>query len=66
MLALCGLALTTEPGKAAEACTVFRVARTITSAEGIAKRTLALFDALAAADRGGILAGIRQAVEATD
>jgi len=65
-LALCGLALTTEPGKAAEACTVFRAARAITSAEGIVRRTLALFDALAAADRGGILAGTRQAVEAAD
>ena len=65
-LALCGLALTTEPGKAAEACTVFRAARAITSAEGIVRRTLALFDALAAAERGGILAGTRQAVEAAD
>ena len=65
-LALCGLALTTEPGKAAEACTVFRAARAITSADGIVRRTLALFDALAAADRGGILAGTRQAVEAAD
>ena len=65
-LALCGLALTTEPGKAAEACTVFRAARAITSADGIVRRTLALFDALAAADQGGILAGTRQAVEAAD
>jgi tetratricopeptide (TPR) repeat protein len=65
-LALCGLALTTEPGKTAEACTVFRAARALTSAEGIVKRTLALFDALAAADRGGILAGTRQAAEAAD
>jgi len=63
-LALCGLALTTEPGRAAEACPVFRAARAITSAEGIVRRTLALFDALAAADRGGILAETRQAVEA--
>ena len=61
-LALCGLALTTDPGKAAEAATVFRAARAITSADGIIRRTLALFDALAAADRGGILAGIRPAV----
>ena len=65
-LALCGLALTTEPGKSAEACTVFRAARAITSAEGIVRRTRALFDALAAADPGGILAGTRQAVEAAD
>jgi hypothetical protein len=65
-LALCGHALTTEPGKAAEACTVFRAARAKTSADGIVRRTLALFDAPAAADRGGILAGTRQAVEAAD
>ena len=62
-LALCGLALTTDPGKAAEAATVFRAARAITSADGIVRGTLALFDALAVADRGGILAGTRQAVE---
>jgi tetratricopeptide (TPR) repeat protein len=65
-LALCGLALTTEPAEAAEACTVFRAARAITSAKGVVRRTLALFDALAAADQGGILAGTRQAVEAAD
>jgi tetratricopeptide (TPR) repeat protein len=65
-LALCGLALTTEPGKAAEACTVFHAARAVTSADGIVRRTLALFDALAATDRGGILAGTRQAVEAAN
>jgi len=34
-LALCGLALTTDPAKAAQAATVFRAARTITSADGI-------------------------------
>jgi tetratricopeptide (TPR) repeat protein len=62
-LALCGLALTTESGKAAEASTMFRAARAVTSADGIVRRTLALFNALAAADMGGILAGIRQAVE---
>jgi len=65
-LALCGLALTTEPGKAAEAATVFRAARAITSADGIVRHTLALFDALAAADRGGILTGTRQAAAAAD
>ena len=62
-LALCGLALTTDPGNAAEAATVFRAARAITTADGIIRRTLALFDALAAADPGGILAPIRPAVE---
>jgi tetratricopeptide (TPR) repeat protein len=65
-LALCGLALTTEPGTAADACTVFRAARAITSADGIVRRTLALFDTLAAADQGGILTGTRHAVEAAD
>jgi len=65
-LALCGLALTTSPSEAAEACTVFRAARAITSADGIVRRTLALFDALAAADQGGILAGTRHAAEAAD
>jgi tetratricopeptide (TPR) repeat protein len=65
-LALCGLALTTEPGKAAEACTVFRAARSVTSADGIVRRTLALFDAQAAADQGGILAGTRQAAASAD
>jgi hypothetical protein len=63
-LALCGLALTTEPGNAAEAAMAFLAARAITSAEGIVRRTLALFDDLAAADQGAILAGTRQAVEA--
>jgi len=61
-LALSGLALTTDPGKAAEACEMFRAARAITSADGIVRWTLALFNAVAATDRGGILAGIRQAV----
>jgi tetratricopeptide (TPR) repeat protein len=65
-LALCGLALTTDPGKAAEASTVFCAARAISSADNVVRRILALFDALAAADQGGILAGIRQAVEAAD
>ena len=57
-LALCGLALTTDPGKAAEAAMAFRAARAITSADGIVKQTVALFDALALADRDGILAAI--------
>ena len=62
-LALCGLALSTDPGKAVEAAAVFRAARAITSADGIVQQTLALFDALAAADRGGIVAGIRPEVQ---
>jgi hypothetical protein len=62
-LALCGLALTTEPSNAAMAATAFLAARTIISADGITGRVLALFDALAAADPGGILATIRPAAE---
>ena len=62
-LALCGLALTTDPTKAAEASTVFRAARTITSADGIVNQALALFNALAATDRADILTGIRPALK---
>ena len=62
-LALSGLALTTDPDQAAEAAAVFSAARTITSANGIVHATLALFDALAAADRDGILAAIRPDAE---
>ena len=62
-LALCGLALTTDPDQAVEAAALFRTARAITSADGIVTATLALFDALAAADRGGLLAGIRPDAE---
>jgi tetratricopeptide (TPR) repeat protein len=61
-LALCGLALTTDPSSTAEATTAFVAAREITSADGIINQTLALFDVLAAADHGGILADIRPAV----
>jgi tetratricopeptide (TPR) repeat protein len=62
-LALCGLALTTDPAKAVEAATVFRAARTITSADGIVNQALALFNALAATDRAGILAQVRPALK---
>ena len=62
-LALCGLALTTDPDNVVEVSAVFRAARAITSADGIVRQTLALFDALAAADRGDILTGIRLEVE---
>lgn len=62
-LALAGLALTTDPDQAAEAAVVFRAARAITSAAGIVRQALALFDALAAADRSDILAGIRPEAE---
>jgi tetratricopeptide (TPR) repeat protein len=62
-LALCGLALTTDPAKADEAATVFRAARAITSADGIVGQALALFNVLAATDRVGILTGVRPALK---
>ena len=62
-LALCGLALTTNPEQAAEAAAVFRAARTITSVDGIVRQNLALFDALATADPNGILPAIRPDAE---
>jgi hypothetical protein len=62
-LALSGLALTMDPGKAVEASTIIRTARAMASADGFVRRTLALFSTLAAADRRGILAEIRQAME---
>ena len=65
-LALCGLALTADPESAAEAAEVFRAARAITSADGIVRQVLMLFDVLAAADRSGILAGIRPALAGPD
>jgi tetratricopeptide (TPR) repeat protein len=64
-LALCGLALTTDPQQAAEATAAFRAARAITSADGIVRQTLAVFDALAAADPGDVLADIRPAAQGT-
>jgi tetratricopeptide (TPR) repeat protein len=60
-LALCGLVLTGEPGQTAEACAAFRAARVITSAAGVVSQALALFDALAAADDGGVLDAVRPA-----
>ena len=60
-LALCGLALTTDPALAEQAATAFRAARVITSAAGVVGQVLELFDMLAAADDGGILAAVRPA-----
>jgi tetratricopeptide (TPR) repeat protein len=60
-LALCGLALTTDPALTGQAATAFRAARVITSAAGIVGQVLGLFDALAAADDGGVLAAVRPA-----
>jgi tetratricopeptide (TPR) repeat protein len=61
-LALCGLALTTDPEKAMEATTVFRAARAITSASGVVSQTVALLNVLTAADRNDILTAIRPAI----
>ena len=44
---------------------MFRAARAITSADGIARGPRALFDALAAADQGGILAPVRPVAAGT-
>ena len=62
-MARCGLALTTDPRTAAEAATVLHAAREITSADGITRHALALIDALAAADTGGIFARSHPAAE---
>ena len=60
-LALCGLAVTTDQALAGQAATAFRAARAVTSAAGIVGQVLELFDMLAAADDGGILAAVRPA-----
>jgi tetratricopeptide (TPR) repeat protein len=60
-LALCGLALTGEPGQATEAVAAFRAARAITSVPGAVSQVLELFDVLAAAGDGGVLAAVRPA-----
>jgi tetratricopeptide (TPR) repeat protein len=62
-LALCGLALTNDPNAASDASMVFLKARRIISADGIVKQNLALFNVLAVADRSGIIAGPRAALE---
>jgi tetratricopeptide (TPR) repeat protein len=61
-LALCGLMLAAHADKA-EAIAAFRAARAVISADGIVKQVLALFDALAVTDNGGILVGIRSSAE---
>jgi tetratricopeptide (TPR) repeat protein len=64
-LALCGLALSSDPAHAAEATAAFRAARSITRAKGVVSRVLALFDALAVADPAGVLAAVRPAAAGT-
>jgi tetratricopeptide (TPR) repeat protein len=60
-IALCGLALCGDEEKAIAARTAFQAARAITSAQGVVHRVLQLFDALALADEGHLLADIRPA-----
>jgi tetratricopeptide (TPR) repeat protein len=60
-LALCGLGLTEDPKRIAEAVAAYRAARAITKATGIVQRVLRLFDALAQADKHGVLAPVRAA-----
>ena len=58
-LALCGLALTNDPGHIDDAVRSFRAARAITTAPGILGRTQRLLDAIAAADSAGTLHSAR-------
>jgi hypothetical protein len=44
----------------------FRVARKATSAAGVVKRVLRVFDELAKCDQEGVLAEVRMAVELTN
>ena len=60
-LALSGLALCGETGRAADAIESYRAARRISRDAGTVKRVLQLFDALAVLDTGGTLAGVRAA-----
>jgi tetratricopeptide (TPR) repeat protein len=61
-LALCGLALTIDPGNAAEAAKVFLTARAITRANGVINQNVALFNVLVTTDRSDILSAIRPAI----
>ncbi|HJQ30684.1 MAG TPA: TIR domain-containing protein [Pyrinomonadaceae bacterium] len=60
-LALCGLAVCGDAGRAAEAVEAYRAARAINKDAGVVGRVLRLFDTLAEADAGGVLAGVRAA-----
>ncbi|HYN85363.1 MAG TPA: tetratricopeptide repeat protein [Pyrinomonadaceae bacterium] len=60
-LALCGLALCGDAGRAGEAAGAYRAARAINKDAGIRTRVLLLFDTLAEADVAGVLAGVRKA-----
>jgi tetratricopeptide (TPR) repeat protein len=60
-LALCGLALIEGPRHLPEAIAAYQAARSINKDTGVVARVLRLFDALAVADAGGMLAGVRAA-----
>lgn len=61
-LALCGLALCGDAHRVAEAAEAYEAARAVNKDVGVTARALRLFDALAAADEAGILAGARKVV----
>ena len=60
-LALCGLALSGDGEQIPAALAAFTSARKVTSAPGVVKKVLLLFDALAQADKNHILADLRPA-----
>ena len=60
-LALCGLALCEARNLVSEASAAFHAARAINRDAGIVSRVLRLFEALAAVDTAGVLAGVRAA-----
>ena len=62
-LALCGLALCEDGRHLPLAEEAFAAARKITRAEGVVASVLNLFDALARADKDGLLAQVRKAAE---
>ena len=62
-LALCGLALCEDERHLPAAEEAFAAARKITRAKGAMANVLNLFDALAVADKDGLLAPVRKAAE---
>ena len=65
-LALCGLALVEDNSHIQIAKDTFKAARKVTSAMGIVKRTLRLFDELTKTDVEGILVEVRPYAEGTN
>jgi tetratricopeptide (TPR) repeat protein len=60
-LALCGVVLIDDIDRITEASAMFRAARAINQDKGTVRRVLRLFDALAVADRSGILGPVHHA-----